>query len=317
MNQPYLAAVRQHPVAHPGDRVQFNWQKTAWLYLFLLPSIAFTWEAASWKLSLTSALLTFFIVGIGHSVGLHRGIIHRSYRCSRAFRNLTAYLFVLTGLGSPLAWLKLHYIRDYWQNRQDTPRYFQYHHSLWKDYWWYLHVSYHPADLERYAIPADDLEDPWLNWLDKTWYLHVLGACGLVWLLFGWQTLIVTMTLRISLTMLGHWFVGYVTHTYGYSQYSIAQADVSGKNTWFLGLISFGEGFHNNHHAHPSSARFGLKWYEVDFSWYMIRLFQSLGLVWKVEEAGKGQTLKQRATPHLTRWSWPWQDSGRKRAVRE
>jgi fatty-acid desaturase len=146
----------------------FSWTKTLWMYLYIIPSALFIWDVVDIKLSIASLCMTFLIVGIGHSVGLHRGIIHRSYNSSRTFRNITAYLFVLTGLGSPLVWLKLHYIRDYWQNREDTPRYFQYHHSILKDYWWYLHLSYQPKDLNRYDIPTQDLEDPWLNWLDKT-----------------------------------------------------------------------------------------------------------------------------------------------------
>lgn len=299
-NPPYLE----------GDKLSFNWIKTGWMYLFMIPSVIYVWDAANVKLGILSFCLTFFIVGIGHSIGLHRGIIHKSYKTTKLFRNVMSYLFVLTGLGSPLAWLKLHYVRDYWQNRDDSPLYFQYHHSLLKDYWWYLHLSYIPQDLNRYEIPSEDLNDPWLNWLDKTWYLHVLATCALVWYFMGFDAVIILMTLRISLTMLGHWFIGYVTHKYGYTKYKISQADVSGTNTWFLGLISFGEGFHNNHHAHPTSAKFGLRWYEIDVSWYLIKLFRILGLVWDVKEAGKDDTLKKRANSHYLKWSLPWLNKG-------
>ncbi len=288
------------------SQVIFNWRKTLWMYLFLIPSVILFWSAVSWQLSIASLVLTLLTVCLGHSIGLHRGIIHRSYQTSRFFRGVLAYLFVQTGLGSPIAWLKLHYIRDYWQNRQDSPRYFQYQHSLLQDYHWYLHLSFVPERLDRYNIPPEDLTDPWLNWLDKTWYLHVLAACVLVWYFFGLDALIVTMTTRISLTMLGHWFIGFITHKYGYRKYEISQADVSGTNGWFLGLISFGEGFHNNHHAFPQSARYGLRWYEIDISWYVILLLKKMGLVWEVKEAQKNpEVLKKTAIEIPVKWSWP------------
>lgn len=274
---------------HPSDSLSFSWKKSIWLYLFLIPSLIFFWDAFTFKLGLISLALMIITVSLGHSAGLHRGIIHRSYQTSRLLRGLLAYLDVHAGLGSPVEWIKLHYVRDYWQNQIEPPRYFQYHHSLATDYWWYLHLTYTPNKLDRYHIPDEDLHDPWLRWLDKTWWMHVLAACGLVWHFFGFDAMIVCMTTRISLTILGHWFIGYVTHTYGYRHFDIQGSDNSGTNVWLLGLISFGEGFHNNHHAYPQSARFGIKWYEFDVSWYLIVLFRKLGLVWDVKEAEKDE----------------------------
>ncbi|MCI5055164.1 MAG: acyl-CoA desaturase [Flavobacteriales bacterium] len=295
----------KNPKCRMEDQLAFCWKKSIWLYLFLLPSALFIWSAASLKLGVISFTMTFFIVCIGHSVGLHRGIIHKSYNSKRWFRNLTAYLFVQTGLGSPLAWLKLHYTRDYWQNRKDCPGYFQYHHSLITDYFWNLHLHYQPKSLDPFSIPEEDLKDPWLNWLDKTWYLHVLGLNACIWLLFGFEAMIMCGAVRISSTLLGHWFIGYMTHKYGYSHFKVKEADVSGKNNWFLGIVSFGEGYHNNHHAHPQSAKFGLKWFEIDFGWYFILLFKKLGWIKNVKEAGKDRTLKKKATVHKIHWAFP------------
>lgn len=293
-------------IAAPGDRVVFDWQKSLWLYLFLVPTLVYTWQAFSLGLGAIALGLTFLTVSAGHSVGLHRGVIHRSYRSSRLVRGVLVYLFVQTGLGSPLAWLRLHYIRDYWQNQEDAPAFLQYKHSLLTDYCWYLHLSYIPHNLDRYAIPEGDLNDPWLGWLDKTWRWHVLGACGLVFLLFGFDAMMITMVSRIAITQLGHWFIGYVTHTYGYSHYHIEGSNVSGTNDWLLGLISFGEGFHNNHHAFPQSARFGVARFEIDLSWYVVLFLKKTGLIWEVKDGRKdAQLLKKTAKKHPRTWTWP------------
>jgi stearoyl-CoA desaturase (delta-9 desaturase) len=279
----------------PKDKAQVDLKKTAWLYFFILPTVIFCFNSVNIKLSLISLATTIIVVALGHSVGLHRGIIHKSYQTSKILRCILSYLFVQTGLGSPLAWLKLHYVRDYWQNRKDCPGYFQYHHGLLKDYWWNLHLTYQPNDWTVFEIPKEDLNDPWLKWLDKTWRIHVLSSCLLVWTIFGFEAMITVMFLRISATILGHWFIGFITHKYGYSHFDIDGADVSGKNNWVLGLVSFGEGFHNNHHAHPRSAKFGLKWYEFDLGWQFIKLLRRIGLIWEVYEAGEQNTLKKQA----------------------
>lgn len=257
---------------------------------------------------MASIVLTVVTVGFGHSIGLHRGIIHRAYRCSRLTRGVLAYLFVHSGLGGPLSWVRVHYFRDYWQNRPDCPAYFRYDHSLARDYYRNLHFALRPADEARYEIPTEDLHDPWLLFLERTWYLHVLAAAALIWAVFSFESMIVCVSVRISVTILGHWFVGFVSHKYGYARYDIDQATEHGYNNFVLGALSFGEGFHNNHHAHPRSARMGHAPYELDLGWVLIRGLRATGIVWDVQVAGYDATLKPQARPRPARWHWPWQD---------
>ncbi|GAB3854473.1 acyl-CoA desaturase [Hymenobacter terrigena] len=290
-----------------GDRLTPGWLKIVWLYLMLTPALVWGFSSLSGPRSLASALITVITVGFGHSIGLHRGIIHRSYRCARFMRGLLAYLFVHTGLGGPLSWVRVHYFRDYWQNRMDCPAYFRYDHSIAKDYYWNLHFALKSGDIGRYEIPAEDLYDPWLAFLEKTWYLHVLAAAGLIWAFFGFESMIVCVPLRISITILGHWFVGFISHKYGYARYDIDDATEHGYNNWVLGALSFGEGFHNNHHAHPSSAKMSTEWYELDLGWYLVAALRAVGLVWDVQVVGRDHTQKARAKEHSFRWRWPWQ----------
>ena len=104
----------------------------------------------------------------------------------------------------------------------------------------------------------------------------------MIWLAFGFEAMIMTMAVRIALTQFGHWFVGYISHIRGDRNFDIHDVNETGFNNWLLGVFSFGEGFHNNHHACPSSARLGMRWFEIDLGWYTVQLLESLGLVYEV-----------------------------------
>ena len=284
--------------------IKISWKKSAWLYLMLIPIIFIDFSLFSWNDLLLNIILLFLTVGIGHSIGLHRGIIHKAYKTSKLFRNISLYLFVLTGLGSPLGWLKQHYFRDYWQNRTDCPRYFQYNHSLITDYWWNLHLTFIPKDLVRYNIPKEDLNNPTILWLHKTWYLHYFAFMILLYYTLGLNSMLIATCLRTSIIILGHWYIGYASHKYGYSRYEIENADESGFNDVLLGLISFGEGFHNNHHSHPNSAKFSMKWYEIDFGWILVWILSKLKIIKEVKT--QQGNLKPTAIPHKTiNWKLP------------
>ena len=141
----------------PHGYIRFSLKKTFWLYVMIIPIFFIDFSSIAKVDFLINISLLFLTVGIGHSVGLHRGIIHKSYKTSKVFRKVSLYLFTLTGLGSPLNWLKQHYFRDYWQNRIDCPRYFQYNHSLLTDFYWNLHLTFIPKEINRYKIPKEDL----------------------------------------------------------------------------------------------------------------------------------------------------------------
>ncbi|MBV7270287.1 fatty acid desaturase [Winogradskyella luteola] len=288
----------------PYGNINFSWKKSIWLYLMLFPIIFIDYSLVSLSDVTLNIVLLFLTVGIGHSVGLHRGIIHKSYKTSKVFRNISLYLFVLTGLGSPLNWLKQHYYRDYWQNRLDCPKYFQYKHSLITDFYWNLHLTFIPKDINRYNIPKEDLNDSTILWLHKTWYLNYLFFMIVLYLIIGINSMLIATCLRTSVIILGHWYIGYASHKYGYSRHRIQGADESGYNDILLGLISFGEGFHNNHHSHPTSAKFSTKWYEIDFGWVIVWFLIKFKIIKNVKSQ-KGN-LKPTAIPfEKTNWKLP------------
>jgi len=216
-------------------------------------------------------------------VGLHRGVIHRTYRAPRWLECVLALLFIYSGLGGPLSWARLHATRDYWQNDPRCPNYFAYRHSIARDFIWNLHMRFEPSpdapDPTTVKLDARALRDPWLIFLERTWPLHNLLLAIVVYVVGGPNALAVCICARTAAGILGHWFVGYAAHAWGERRFVVANAVESGTNVWPLGVLSFGEGFHNNHHAFSWSARFGMRWHEVDLGWLVIRFLEVLGVV--------------------------------------
>ena len=285
----------EHLIKPENGSLKFSLKKTTWLYLMIIPCVFINFNQLDRWTIIIGLILTFITVCLGHSIGLHRGVIHKSYRTTINTRNVLVYFFVLTGLGGPISWIKLHYYRDYWQSRKDCPKYFAYEHTIIKDYWWNLHLTFIPGNISKYQIPLGDLNNKWFLWLEKTWYLHTILLAILIYLLTDLNTMLFLVFFRSSMIIIGHWYIGYASHKYGYSHFEIQAAKESAFNDVFLGLISFGEGYHNNHHAHPSSANFGVKWFEFDLGWQTLKLLRKLRVISAVKNHKLNNTLKNTA----------------------
>jgi stearoyl-CoA desaturase (delta-9 desaturase) len=99
---------------------------------------------------------------------------------------------------------------------------------------------------------------------------------GLVLLaLGGWSYLMWGIFFRVTFNLHATWLVNSATHMWGTRRFSTSD---DSRNNWWVALLTFGEGWHNNHHAHPTAARHGLAWYEIDINWWGIRVMQFLGL---------------------------------------
>ena len=140
------------------------------------------------------------------------------------------------------------------------------------------------------------LRDPWLRFLEATWPLHVLALALVVAATAGPGAVAVCVCARTAIGILGHWAITYVAHRYGERRFEVPGASEAGTNVWALGVLSFGEGFHNNHHAFPDSARMGLRAHEIDAGWLVLRVMHALGLVHSLRAAADS-TLGLRVQP--------------------
>jgi stearoyl-CoA desaturase (delta-9 desaturase) len=146
----------------------------------------------------------------------------------------------------------------------------------WAHAGWVLHgkgLSNQPQLIQRYA--PDLLSDRFLVWISKYHWLPLAGLAVVLFVLGGWPWLLWGIFLRVTLGLHAVWFVNSATHMWGSRRFATKD---NSRNLWWVAVLTGGEGWHNNHHAHPVSARHGLAWYEIDVNYYVIWLLGKLGL---------------------------------------
>ncbi len=221
-----------------------------------------------------AAMLALYVAtGLGITVGYHRLLAHRSFRAPCWLERTLATIGCAAMQGGPLRWVadhrEHHFYSDSSGDPHDIRRGLFFAHMGWLFY--LLPTQY---DQARIASRTLDLgKDPYLRWLERYHYLPG-AALGLALLVAGGVSLFLWgFCARLVLLYHSTWLVNSAAHKWGYRTFSHA----TGTNNWLVALLAFGEGWHNNHHAWPSSARQGLKAWEVDVSWLFIRGLRRLG----------------------------------------
>lgn len=226
--------------------------------------------------------LTVVTLCLGHSIGFHRLLIHRSFECPRWLEYLFVYLGVLVGMGGPRRMVYLHDIRDWSQRHPRCHRFFIHQTRIWVDWFWQMHCKLkldHPPEFR----PDESITGSrFYRFLDRTWMLQQLPIALILYAAGGWGWVVWGICVRVTISLTGHWLVGYIAHNTGSQQYIVEGAAVQGYNIPALGLITMGESWHNNHHAFPESARLGLTPFQLDPGWWVLSLLQRFGLIWNV-----------------------------------
>jgi stearoyl-CoA desaturase (delta-9 desaturase) len=219
----------------------------------------------------------------GHSVGLHRLFIHRSFRTPLWLEHLLVWMGVLVGMGGPLSMMAMHNTRDALQSGPGCPDYFAHRASIFRDY---LEQFYGRFVFETPFTPRMDSvaqHDRFYVWLERTWRWQQLVLALLLFTWGGWGFVVWGVCIRIAVGATGHWFVGHLVHNRGYRNFEIDDVSLAAWNDRWLGALAMGEGWHNNHHAFPHSARLGLLPGEIDPGWMFIRLLARLGLATDIQ----------------------------------
>lgn len=235
---------------------------------------------------ISAAILHWMCGGWGICMGYHRLHTHRSFKVVKPIEYFLAVCGTLTLQGGPIFWTAVHRIHHQKSDSAGDPhsprdgRWWA--HMLWVVFGDPLHAN--TALTGRYA--PDLMKDPFYRVLN-TWHwvpLVVLGLVlfaigGLPWLLWG-------VFLRVVVGLHITWLVNSATHLWGSRRFKTSDDST---NSWWVAMLTFGEGWHNNHHAHPTSARHGLAWYELDVTWLQIRILERLGLAWDLHVPGTHQ----------------------------
>lgn len=267
--------------AYEGD-VTWSPIKSIWIVSMTLVGVI----GGYFTVSLETVMVFFITTGItlcfGHSLGMHRLFIHRSYECSKWLEGIMVYLGVLVGLAGPMGMMFTHDVRDWAQRQKRSHAYFGHKSSFFKDAYWQLHCDIkltHPPVFQ----PDEFVKlNRFYQFLEKTWMWQQLPIATILFLMGGVDWVIWGVCLRVSISILGHWIIGYFAHNQGHRDWHVSGASVQGYNIKFCGLITMGECWHNNHHAFPGSALLGVLPYQTDPGWWMLRIMHKCGLVWNL-----------------------------------
>ena len=249
--------------------------------------LTFTWGALALFLA-TSAVT----VCLGHSLGMHRRLIHRSYDCPLWLERLFVYCGTLVGMAGPYGMIRQHDIRDWAQRKEFCHPYLAHRSFILRDGFWQLHCELklvHPPELVMERRVRDDR---FYQFLERTWMAQQIPLAILFYALGGLPWVVWGIAARVAACVTGHWLVGYFAHNRGPRSWHVDGAGVQGYNVPYCGLITMGEAWHNNHHAFPGSARLGLRAGEIDPGWWVLCALRGIGLVWGVKTP---ETLPYRA----------------------
>jgi fatty-acid desaturase len=240
----------------------------------------------TWTNLIVAGVLYWVAVGLGISMGYHRLHTHRGFKTTRLFEYFLAICGTLTLEGGPIFWVAIH--RQHHQHSDQaadphTPRV----SPFWSHLGWVIFGEANHNNTAIMSRYAPDLgRDRFYQWL-STYHWVPLTTLGLALLAIGgWPLVNWAIFLRVVVGLHATWLVNSATHLWGRRRF--ATKDDS-KNSWWVALLTFGEGWHNNHHAHPVSARHGLAWYEFDPTWIELKLLRAIGLVWDVRFAKVSQ----------------------------
>ena len=228
--------------------------------------------------SSTAAVLLF-----GHSLGMHRKLIHDSFQCPRWLEYLLVYCGVLVGLSGPLGLLRTHDLRDYAQRLPRCHDFLAHRRPFLIDAWWQLHCELRLARPPRIRIEPRIADDPVYRFLQRTWMLQQLPWALLLLWWGGWGYVFWGVCARVVAGVCGHWLIGWFAHNRGPVHHEVRGASVQGHNVRFASLLTMGECWHNNHHAFPGSAKLGLYPGEWDPGWWTLRALQRVGLAWDLK----------------------------------
>jgi sn-1 stearoyl-lipid 9-desaturase len=253
-----------------------------WLGSMTLVALVFGPLTLAWD----TATLFFISCGItlclGHSLGMHRRLMHNSYDCPLWLEYVFVYCGTLVGMAGPMTMVRTHDTRDWAQRQPRCHDYFAHRRSFWVDAWWQLHCKIALAHPPVFAPEARIATSKFYILLERTWMLQQLPIAIALYLAGGWAWVVWGVCARVATCVTGHWLVGHFAHRQGHQTYLVDDAGVQGHNIrlgGLGGLITMGECWHNNHHAFPGSSRLGLHAGQHDVGWWVLCALHKIGLV--------------------------------------
>jgi len=240
--------------------------------------LTFTFGAFALFLVVSGVTLCF-----GHSVGMHRKLIHESFDCPLWLERLCVYLGTLVGMAGPYGMIRLHDFRDWAQRQPECHDYSKHNASFFRDAFWQMHCRLALKHPPEFRLEKRLANDRFYEFVERTWMAQQIPLGVLFYATGGWPWVTWGICVRVAVCVTGHWLIGHYAHRKGPQTFVIDGAAAQGFNVPLAGFISMGEAWHNNHHAYPNSAKMGLLQGQSDLGWLLIRGFAVLGLAHNIK----------------------------------
>ena len=255
------------------SRKNINWKNlsivTSFHILTVVAFFMFSWE------NLAVMLIGNWIVGsLGIGLGYHRLLTHRSFKAPKWLEYLLTTFGAMAIQDDAPKWVATHRIHHKFVEEEGDP------HSTRGGFWW-AHVGWivrgtandHDAETLQKYVP-DLMKDKFHTTLARFYYVPLLVSGVILFAVGGWSMVLWGVFARVVFGWHSTWLVNSATHFWGSRRFETKDDST---NNWVIAILTFGEGWHNNHHDSPTRARHGLKWFEFDMNWLTIRVFEKLG----------------------------------------
>ena len=253
--------------------LNINWKNLFTVVIFHLFSVAalFYW---SWGNFAVMMIGNWIVGSLGVGLGYHRLLTHRSFKAPKWLEYTLTAFGTMSMQDDAIKWVTTHRIHHAFTETDKDP------HSTKPGFWW-AHMEWvvkgtaqdHDEATFKKYVP-DILKDKFQVALANYYLVPIILSAALLYAVGGWGMVLWGVFVRVVVGWHTTWLVNSLAHFSGKRPFETTDDST---NNWFVAWLTFGEGWHNNHHHAPTSARHGLKWYEFDLNWLTIRLFEKLG----------------------------------------
>jgi stearoyl-CoA desaturase (Delta-9 desaturase) len=244
----------------------------------------------SWR-GLALAITLYYVRMFFVTAGYHRYFSHRSFRTSRAFQLVLAFLAMSSSQKGVLWWAAHHRAHHKFSDQEGDVHSALRDGFLWSHVGWIMSPEYEATDESRVR---DLSKYPELVWLSRWWWIPPATLGVTLFLVGGWFALVWGLCVSTVLLWHGTFTINSLTHMFGSRRYPTTD---NSRNSGILAAITLGEGWHNNHHYYQRSTRQGFFWWEIDVTYVVLRGFAALGLVWDLHEPPATVVAGDRAVP--------------------
>jgi len=236
----------------------------------------------------------YILTGFGITLAYHRLLTHRSLTVPKPVEYALTIIGALALQGGPIEWVAQHRAHHANTDRDGDPH--DSHKGMpWAHIEWLFRTNKDrvaPEDRPRWA--PDLVKDPGMRAIEKYNVLLTVVLAALFFAIGGWSWVIWGIFARLVFTYHCTWLVNSASHAVGYQTFSTGDRST---NNWWVALLTFGEGWHNNHHAFPFSARHGLRWFEIDPTWITIKAMTWFRLARNVKLPTRDMIERLKITP--------------------